>query len=131
MTKKTTDKGLGRRHQAAVDYLKQKHRDGSPCDWCGKPMYLDPTKNPDYDWSAPGRRGNGVLQGDHSVVSRSESLRRGEPVLPPDRLLHAECNRQRGAGLNDHLAAVNRSSVKPLLPVSESPARAMPWPWAD
>lgn len=122
MPKKTSEKGLGQRHKEAVRYLKQNHKDGSPCDWCGKPMWLDPLGNWDYDPSKPAR-GNGVLQGDHSVISRSESIRRGELVLPPDRLLHAECNRQRGAGGNDHLAASNRASEIDLDEL------AMPWPW--
>ncbi len=122
MAKKTAEKGLGSRHRNQVEYLKQQHKDGSPCDWCGKPMYLDATKNPDYDPARPGLRGNGVLQGDHSVLTRSEALRRGVPFMPPDRLLHAECNRQRGAGLNDHLAAVNQGA-------SEVGELKMPWTW--
>ena len=122
--KKTADKGLGWRHRQAVEFLKQMHKDGSPCDWCGQPLWLDPTKNHDYDPTRPGLRGNGVLQGDHSIQTRSESLRKGEPVLPPDRLLHAECNRMRGAGRMDHLAPtrVSRATAEPF---------AMPWPWAE
>lgn len=122
MAKKTNDKGLGFRHQAAVRFLKQQHKDGSSCDWCGRPMWLDATQNYDYDPSRPGLRGNGVLQGDHSVIARSESLRRGEPPLPPDRLLHAQCNRERGAGANDHLAASSRANT-------DVGKLKMPWPW--
>lgn len=124
LAKTTTEKGLGTRHQAAVEYLKQVHKDGSPCDWCGREMWLEPTKNWDYDESAPGRRGNGVLQGDHSVMTRKEALRQGMPVLPPDRLLHAECNRQRGAGGNDHLASNYREA-------QSAGTLFMPWPWND
>ena len=119
MVKKTTEKGLGWHHQQAAQALKRKHKDGSPCDWCGRPRWLEPTRNWDYDPQKP-TRGNGVLQADHSGMSRSEALRRGVPVPPPDRLLHAECNRQRGAGGNDHLAATNRQSASEL---------SMPWPW--
>jgi len=121
--KKTSDKGLGWRHQQAVEELKRKHVDGTPCDWCGKPMYLDRTQNPDYD--PEGSRLSGVLHGDHSTQSRSEAIRRGQKVLPPDRLLHGECNRQRGAGLNDHLAASNRETDRGTT-VEEL---SMPWPW--
>lgn len=121
MPKKTVDKGLGKLHRDTVEYMKSIHKDGSLCDWCGRPMYLDPTRNHDYDPSKPGLRGNGVLQGDHSVLTRSEALRRGVPFMPPDRLLHADCNRQRGAGLNDHLAASNQSTKAGEL--------KMPWPW--
>lgn len=119
----THKKGLGWVHEQVVDDLKKRHEDGSPCDWCGRPMWLDPKKNYDYNWDpeAP-KRGNGVLQGDHSKISRSESIRRGEPVLPPDRLLHAECNRQRGSGGNDHLAASKQQSIS-------TGKLAMDWPW--
>jgi hypothetical protein len=125
LARKTTDRGLGFRHQQAVDYLRLRLTDGSPCDWCGRPRWLDATKNWDYNPEAA-TRGNGVLQGDHSGMSRSESLRRGEKVLPPDRLLHAECNRQRGAGGNDHLAVNNRGMAQ--VDIGES-TPSMPWPW--
>lgn len=115
----TTQKGLGTRHEKAVEYLKLRHKDGSPCEWCGRPMWLDPTRNFDYRPDRP-KRGNGVLQGDHSGMPRSEALAKGLPVLPPDRLLHAACNQQRGAGLNDHLAASARVEAEPF---------TMPWPW--
>ncbi|AGT11705.1 HNH endonuclease [Mycobacterium phage Ejimix] len=98
--------GLGWRHQRALKALRRDHVDGSPCDWCGRPMWLDPTRNYDYDPEVK-RNGNGVLQGDH-MEPRREYLKRGEPTPLPDRLLHAECNRQRGDGKNDHLAWVNR-----------------------
>lgn len=116
--KKTAEKGLGWRHRQAVEELRRRHKDGTPCEWCGRPMYLDRTLNFDYD---PDKRLSGVLHGDHSVQSRSEAIRRGLPVLPPDRLLHGECNRQRGAGTNDHLAAMNRGTVTEEL--------SMEWPW--
>lgn len=122
MAKKTTDKGLGWRHQQAADDLKKKHKDGSPCEWCGRPMWLEPTKNWDFNPDPEAKvRGNGVLQADHEIP-RSVALRRGEKPLPPDRLLHAECNRQRGAGGNDHLSANNRQAVA-------TGNLAMPWPW--
>lgn len=120
MGRTTTEKGLGKKHQDAVKYLKQRHVDGSPCEWCGRPMWLDATLNYDYNPEKPNLRGNGVLQGDHSNMSRAESLRMGLPVLPPDRLLHARCNNQRGQGENDHLAVTNAGSVEDF---------TMPWPW--
>lgn len=120
----TTEKGLGSRHQAAVEWLLLIHKDGTTCDWCGKPMFRDPTKNPDYDESEPDRRGNGMLQGDHSIKSRKDSLKAGEKVLPPDRLLHGECNRSRGAGLNDHLSFTHKQ-------VTDIQDSLLPWPWKD
>lgn len=123
MPRKTTERGLGWRHQQAVESLKNKHIDGSPCDWCGRAMFLDRTCNWDYNPGASHLSGG--LQGDHSKMSRSEAIRRGEKVPPPDRLLHGECNRQRGAGGNDHLAAENRDSYQP----ATEHVYAMPWPW--
>lgn len=119
MARTTTQKGLGWRHKQAVEELRRKHRDGAPCEWCGRPMYLERTKN--FDYKPDGSHLSGVLHGDHSHMSRSESIRRGVPVAPPDRLLHGECNRQRGAGVNDHLAASR--GVEP------SDGLTMAWPW--
>jgi hypothetical protein len=45
----TTAKGLGWRHRQAVDALKSSHRAGSPCDWCGRPRWIDRTHNWDYN----------------------------------------------------------------------------------
>jgi hypothetical protein len=120
----TTAKGLGYRHQKATGALKKTHRDGSSCDWCGKPMWLDRTRNPDYDPVSTNPT-SGVLQGDHSKMARSEALRLGLPIPPPDRLLHGECNRQRGDGLNDHLAAANTGATG----LVDTSSLAMPWPW--
>ena len=100
--------GLGWRHQRAVRALKRDHSDGSPCDWCGRPMWLDPIRNWDYDPNS-NRRGNGCLQGDHKI-SRRECVKSGIPIPLPDRLLHGICNIQRGDGGNDHLAWVNRAA---------------------
>lgn len=116
----TTEKGLGWRHQQAVEQLKRRHRDGSPCGWCGRPMYLDRTRNWDYNPESTHPL-SGVLHGDHSGVSRSEAMRQGLPIPMPDRLLHQTCNIQRGDGGNDHLAATARGRVSEQL--------GMPWPW--
>lgn len=69
----------GSKHKKSVARLKAKHVEGSPCGWCGEPM-----------WLAQG------LQGDHSI-----SRAKGGTVT--DRLLHGECNRERGDGSCDHL----------------------------
>ncbi|MGB3484010.1 MAG: hypothetical protein WBB07_17565 [Mycobacterium sp.] len=116
--KTTTERGLGWKHQQKVDALKRSHRDGSPCEWCGKPMYLDPTKNWDYTEDTPG---SGGLHGDHGEMTRAEAIRRGVPIPLPDRLLHRRCNQQRGDGVNDHLAASNRNAEPEQL--------VMDWPW--
>lgn len=115
----TTQQGVGWRHQQAVAALWRKHADGAPCQWCGKPMWRDPTRNWDYD---PNRPGSGKLQGDHGAMTRAEAVRRGVPIPLPDRLLHRMCNGQRGDGVNDHLAAVNRA-------VTQQEPLVMAWPW--
>lgn len=114
-----TQRGLGWRHRQAVESLKRAHQDGAPCDWCGLPMWRDETKNWDYDASMPG---SGKLNGDHGAMTRAEAVRRGVPIPLPDRLLHRRCNQQRGDGVNDHLAAVNRST-------SQAERHIMEWPW--
>ncbi|MFW0787632.1 hypothetical protein AAFP35_24315 [Gordonia sp. CPCC 206044] len=82
----TTSRGLGWTHQQAVQRLKTRHIDGSPCWWCGQPMYRDRRRNWDH----------ASLEGDHSTA-RS----RGGTIA--DRLLHMTCNRERGDGSRDHL----------------------------
>nr|WP_100483272.1 hypothetical protein [Mycobacteroides abscessus] len=105
----TAARGLGYAHQVAVAELKRAHVDGTPCDWCGRPMYLDRTRNWDYNPQSSDRT-SGVLHGDHSGIARSRALRTGTPVPLPDRLLHGRCNVQRGDGSNDHLAWCNRQN---------------------
>lgn len=128
----TTEKGLGWRHRQAVDALKRRHQDGSPCDWDGRPMYLDRTRNWDYNPEATYPT-SGELQGDHRDMPRAKALALGLPIPPPDRLLHAECNRQRGDGRNDHLAWSNSGKpplMEPLLPaITDGETYVMAWPW--
>jgi hypothetical protein len=119
----TTQKGLGDRHRTAVKGLRLRHRDGSPCDWCGRPMYLDRTRN--WDYHPDGGRTSGVLHGDHSKMSRTECLRRGLPIPLPDRLLHGTCNIQRGEGGNDHLAAAHTGKAPDTI---DTTALLMDWP---
>lgn len=104
------NRGLGSLHQQAVEALRQQHIDGSPCDWCGRPRWLDKTKNWDFTPGAK-RSGNGTLQGDH-IVARSQFIEADLPIPLPDRLLHGICNIQRGDGRNDHLAWVNRAQLR-------------------
>lgn len=122
----STARGLGYRHRQAVEALKRRHVDGSRCDWCGKPLWLDETKNWDYDPAIPG---SGKLQGDHGAMTRAEAVRRGVPIPLADRLLHRRCNQQRGDGVNDHLAAVNRGSNADA--GSPRTRLLMDWPWPD
>lgn len=127
--KTTTEKGLGWRHQQASEALKRKHRDGDPCDWDGRPMYRDRTKNWDYNPDSTNPT-SGALQADHSKMTRAEAIRLGLSIPLPDRLLHGECNRQRGDGRNDHLAWINSGKPPVMGSASSGDQRlAMPWPW--
>ena len=115
----TRQKGLDwRQHRYAADTLKRHHKDGTLCDWCGRPMYRDPTRNWDYNPQAT-HLPNGSLAADHSKLSRSEAIRRGLPIPKPDRLLHGTCNTQRGEGGNDHLAASTRTPNLGTLTMAE------------
>ncbi|MCZ0732316.1 hypothetical protein [Mycolicibacterium iranicum] len=82
----TTARGLGWAHRQRVERLRANHIDGTPCWWCGEPLFRDKTRN----W-------DGIpLHGDHSVP-RSQGGRAA------DRLLHHTCNSRRGDGRRDHL----------------------------
>ncbi|UVK59019.1 HNH endonuclease [Gordonia phage KappaFarmDelta] len=87
-------RGLGHAHKQQVKHLKTRHVDGTPCWWCGKPMYLDRTRNPDYNPTSPDPA-SGSLAGDHTLA-------RTHGGTLADRLLHGRCNKQRGDGRHDH-----------------------------
>ncbi len=118
----TTGKGLGWRHQQKRDQLMRSHVDGSACDWCGRPMYRDRSRNWDHNAEST-NPDNGKLHADHAAMSRNEAVRRGLPIPLPDRLLHGVCNIQRGDGGNDHLASVSAGHA------SQTVDLLMPWPW--
>lgn len=100
----TTQKGLGYRHQKTRDRLLREHSDGTPCWWCGEPMYKDKTRNPD-----------GLsLAADHSTA-------RAVGGKDADRLLHGSCNSARGDGAND----VNRPALRAVS--SKVGARLLDW----
>lgn len=100
--KTTTQKRLGHDHQVNRARLLNRHTDGTPCYWCGRPMYRDRTRNWDYNPNARRRDGkpdpsSGSLAGDHT---KPRSTNRGTIA---DRLLHGTCNKERGNGTRDHL----------------------------
>lgn len=96
----TTERGYGRSHQKARERLMYNHRDGSPCWWCGLPMYRDKTRN--WDGQA--------LAADHSTTN---GARDGQHA---DRLLHGRCNSQAQGHTKDHLrpALTGRHPSEPL-----------------
>lgn len=73
-------RGYDDRHRANKKRLLARHKDGTACQWCGKPMWKNPENNFD---KAP-------LEADHSKPIKHH----GQHQLA-DRLLHRACNRQR------------------------------------
>lgn len=81
----TTEAGLGWEHQQNRTRLLQRHRDGTKCWWCNRPMFK--AKKANFDRQA--------LDADHSKA-------RANGGTKADRLLHGSCNRSRGKGDRDH-----------------------------
>lgn len=100
--KSTTARGYGHAHQINRRRLLANLRDGTPCDWCGQPMYRDAKRNPD---SAP-------LEADHTKALKHHNNN------PADRLLHRRCNRQRHDGKDERRPLNN--------PTPETPAPKPP-----
>lgn len=124
MAKTTTARGLGWQHQQIRRRLIANHRDGTPCWWCGKPMYREPSRNPDY---VPGSQapGNGALAADHTLA-------RANGGNHADRLLHGLCNKQRGDGSrDDQRPALGGTGTPTVASTSNDPLgrRVMTWPW--
>lgn len=94
----TSRDGYGHRHREQRKRLIRAHVDGTPCWWCGEPMYRDQAL--DADHSTPLAAGAGAY-------------------ARADRLLHASCNRQRGDGSRDH--------QRPAL-ADEPIPHVFPWP---
>ncbi|AMA00222.1 AAA family ATPase [Corynebacterium glutamicum] len=109
--KGTTERGYGwHDHQKPREALLRRHRDGTPCWWCGLPMYKDKQKN--WDKKALAR--------DH--LEANGALNRSKL----DRLLHGNCNSQRQDGRNDHIrpAVTNKHPSEPIggrAPTGEAP----------
>ncbi len=71
----TTERGYGHSHQVRREQLMYNHRDGTPCKYCGRPMYRDKERNFD---GAP-------LNADHRERDKSRLAKR---------LLHDSCNKK-------------------------------------
>lgn len=111
--KTTTERGLGWDHQRKREALLAVHRDGTPCWWCGKPMYRDKARN--FDGQS--------LAADH-IQARAH----GGTVA--GRLLHGSCNSSRGDGSRDAqrpAIATDRQEPTPV-PVSPPSATLAPAP---
>lgn len=113
-------RGYDTAHNVQAVRLRTSHIDGSPCWWCGLPMFRDRTKNPDYDPNATRSDGkpdttSGVLAADHP-----DGKQRG----PATRLLHGICNKRRGDGSRDH----ERPALRLVQSVSKLGDLIMGWP---
>lgn len=104
----TTQRGYGSQHVQRRNLLLYQLIDGSPCWWCGKPLYKDKNKNFDKK----------PLHADHSapVSKNSSSL--------ADRLLHHTCNSERGDGSRDHLRPVLNNTMS-------DNTESADWDWTD
>lgn len=93
-SKKTrAQRGLGHAHDIIRKGLMARHVDGTPCWWCGKPMYRDKERN----W-------------DHMPLAADHTKARAHGGTKADRLLHFTCNSTRQAGDKDHLRPAARPS---------------------
>lgn len=101
----TTARGLGWKHQQQAKKLKTKHTPGTPCWWCGEPMYLEQG-----------------LQADHSIPRAQMA------GTLADRLLHGQCNGERGDGTKDHLRPALTGHRITGHTGDDLGRRVMPWP---
>lgn len=114
--KTTTQKGYNGDHQANRRNLLNRHVDGKPCWWCGKPMYRDAKRN----W-------DGFPLEAHHSKSLAVHGRKGNRA---DMLLHKKCNIDCGDGThNERRPALTRIATTndDDTPTSLG-ALAMPWP---
>ncbi len=116
-----TARGYDHNHREQVRRLHANHIDGTPCWWCGLPMYRDRTRNPDYDPHATRSDGkpdttSGKLHGEHPDGKDNGQL--------PTRLMHGLCNKQRGDGTRDN----ERPALRTVPTQHPLGALAMGWP---
>lgn len=97
MSKTTTDRGYGWRHQQVRERLIATHKDGTPCPGCGNPMY---------------RRGELNHDGSPLEADHTRDLKHHGPG-DADRLLCRTCNRSRGAGRDDRLPVNKKTQAAP------------------
>lgn len=108
----TTSRGYGHNHQTNRNKLLYNHRDGTPCDICGQPMYRNPTQNPD----------TAALEADH---------REGDKTKLAYRLLHRRCNRSISNNWVEHGPGWHQRKTTKLDNTLDWPAgRVLRWPTA-
>lgn len=126
-TKSAHLRDLGRRHRVVREHLLSEHVDGSPCWWCGLPMYRDPRLNYDYPLHIATDPNAGKLHADHSDPRKRGGTR-------ADRLLHGLCNKRRSDGAHDAtrpavsglpVTSIGLSDTAQAEAIGE---RVLPWP---
>lgn len=104
-------RGYDAKHEKTRARLLRTHKDGTPCWWCGKPMYRNKNKNHDH---LP-------LCADHE---NAHGARTGTQAT---RLLHYTCNSSRKDGKNDHKRpALNHTQTQPT-PTPRNDAAGFIW----
>lgn len=103
----TTARGYGWRHQKQRERLLYNHKDGTPCWWCGQPMYRNKTQNWDHK----------PLAADHPNPNGAKNNQ------PATQLLHSNCNSQAQNHTKDHLrpALTGRHPNQPLPKTTPTP----------
>lgn len=108
-------------HQRGYDWTHRNNRqrllynlvDGTPCEWCGKPMYKDPDRNFDH---AP-------LEADHT-----KDLKHHGPSKA-DRLVHRHCNRSRRDGHDERSPLNQPAAPDDVSPEPQTTPPATGWDW--
>lgn len=105
------ERGYGQAHKSVRKRLIYLHKDGTPCWWCGEPMFRDAGNNPDGQ----------PLAADH--VNAGGAAKREQA----SRLLHFTCNSARRDGSKDHLRPAVAPWVKRDKPVERKRSSAFDW----
>nr|DAQ23769.1 MAG TPA: restriction endonuclease [Caudoviricetes sp.] len=105
------ERGYGQAHKSVRKRLIYLHKDGTPCWWCGEPMFREPGRNPD----------GFPLAADH--VNAGGAAKREQA----SRLLHFTCNSTRKDGDKDHLRPAVAPWVKRDKPVERKCSSVFDW----
>lgn len=103
--KTTTQRGYDYQHKKVRKALLANMKQGTPCWWCGKPMYREPERNPDGK----------PLAADH--INQGGAAKKQAAT----RLLHFNCNCQRKDGAKDHM--------RPALQAKPAPRDSLTFRW--
>lgn len=105
------ERGYGQAHKSVRKRLIYLHKDGTPCWWCGEPMFREAGNNPDGQ----------PLAADHINAGGAAKHEQAS------RLLHFTCNSARKDGSKDHLRPAVAPWVKRDKPVERKRSEAFDW----